>query len=384
MKQPYLKHFNPISYIKYLTGSISFFFFLIALIVLFMKIDSLYPNEVLSHSVKDLNKGYDFESWIKKPLLRFTNSSGFFSKMYRGESHRIAFFSGCTFTRSNLLFDELSSYFEDTYIENYSRDSMHCKPVIQKLKKLKHHYKFIFISTSCLIFDEATNFPIEVLFPSNTNILFDIVVKSFEFSVKRFIEKLLNSFSKSFFPHSNKNPYPDLSQKIRIYKKQFKTIPVFDKKDRHIRRFYRNNNLIDFYSVDQKELPENRKNLVKKEFQELLVLAQKKAEKVYFITIPISYDEEELPSVSLKWHLIYALENRGELASKDNSSVAYSHRLENHFMSDLAKEMGGGIIDLDSFLRKKLKYTDQLFADQMYLTPKGVKVSIDYILDQIK
>ena len=147
--------------INYFIACISFFIFLTGFIILFMKINSLYVHQPLKYEVKDLNDGYFKDSWIKEPSVVLTNSYGLMNKMYRGEKNRIAFLGGCNFNRLNFFPDHVKTYFEDTYIETYLKAQMSCKPAIQKLKKMKHHYKSIFILTLC---GEIKNFPIEIMF----------------------------------------------------------------------------------------------------------------------------------------------------------------------------------------------------------------------------
>ena len=135
--------------------------------------------------------------------------------------------------------------------------------------------------------------------------------------------------------------------------------------------------------MEQKPLNNKSKKLIKKEFVELLSLAKEKAEKVYFITVPIAYDEEELPSVSLKWNYIFDWQNRGRFFSIDNKTYQKQRRLEQKFMKDIAQKMNVSIIDLDPYLRKKLKYTDKLFSNSMTLTPIGIKMSVDFMMNHI-
>lgn len=127
----------------------------------------------------------------------------------------------------------------------------------------------------------------------------------------------------------------------------------------------------------QRPLTDQAKDSVRSEMRRLVEVARVVADHVYVISQPVAYDENAHAGVAQKWFSLYPIP--GEQAYYDNRSVAEWIRAETALITDVARQMGVSVIDLDDHMRPQLATRDDLFDDKWHYAPAGAEVAAKHI-----
>ena len=386
--------------VKYFKNTLKYIFFvffftlsLFGSFIVFINIDLSYSFNPLRYILTDNKDAFlALEGkHIARNHLVLNNSMGASSFMYRGQKKIGAFFGACSFQQKYGFLDnaeqfteELSRHFDDLLIHNFSRDEYTCRVISEKLKRINKKFDYIFISNFCLdneTWGEKLSKRMDFQRPSNPkkyityffqriqNKVKDI---SLDFSSKRDSKV---SYSKDISKEIGK-------QTIIEYQGPPKPFPKFDKNNRVVARWYRNQGkikLISKFETDSESIYMQKISAARKMFKE----AMKYSKKVYFITTPIAFDEREVSGVAERW---LVLPDIGMNNNKfvDNASEAFNVRKNlTKAASDVAKQMSIKVIDLDSFLRAQLRVRNDLFYDHSRLTPQGARLAAKFVYNEI-
>ncbi len=146
-------------------------------------------------------------------------------------------------------------------------------------------------------------------------------------------------------------------------------------------RRIRNSGNIRFQDVPSK-LGSKKIEFIKKRVGVIVGLAQDLCRNVVILTQPVAYDERELPGVRRRWFSLYPV-SMTEPIYKSNKSVAERMRNVNRLASHAAKMSGALVIDLDAYMRPKLRQREDLFIDKWHFSNAGARLAGVFLAQQL-
>ena len=377
------------NFIKFLAGfilSINIYF------IIFLKINSPYIQTPLKAKLG--SNGFLYEglkgTHIGSNFLVLSNSNGAYSQLYRGEKKLIALFGGCnTFnaeinSHENQLSTKLSKIMGDTFVENIIKEGLYCRIIAEKLKAMNKKYDYIFISNRC---SRDRNWLNESAKRCDFKPFSSI--KKYRYCFLNEVKTKIQNIKQSLFLKSFHQNRKNIDNHFIVKYSVPLSLPELGSNINDqpaTARWHRNLGKVTLYSqnkIRSEIITAEKIKAARKMFEAAMIYSKK----VYFITEPIAYDENELPGVSEKWTILHsgvfnALQKDRDLFV-NNKSHAESIRFNNKLLSRVAREYGIKTIDLDSHLRQYLHKRDDLFYTHDTLTPKGTELAAKYIHNEM-
>lgn len=116
--------------------------------------------------------------------------------------------------------------------------------------------------------------------------------------------------------------------------------------------------------------------------RELFEVAKRAADRVYFVSQPVAFDESELPAVAARWFSLYPATTVPG-AYRDNASVAERIRSETAVLRAEALRNAITVIELDDFMRSMLRKRGDLFLDKWHFSRNGAAVAAQRVAEQL-
>ncbi len=129
---------------------------------------------------------------------------------------------------------------------------------------------------------------------------------------------------------------------------------------------------------------QERLRFIDEETRRLLAAAQELGERVYLISQPMAYAEDEHPDVAKQWARLYPVLRGKKEAYRSNKSKADEVRHKNRLMAEIALEVGVEVIDLDAQIRPLLRDRADLFYDRWHFLPAGSRIAGKFVAEVLR